>query len=409
MFSPALPQPGRKPGGVDIYISRLADHLHRAGHTVCVYSYSPALRERATTTFACGLIASPTTAGAHERRAAPPESLRLRRGRPPSALGRLVLHPSRPSDRPDLSWLRSLRSHVRGALAPQADPGGDRPLGDARRPAGDRPLRRCARRGDLAPSRWSPARRGRGPPRPDPGRVAHRSVRRHLGRPEAGRVRAPNFHREVVPRLPDAQLWMVSDHCVETDRVRWFARPSDDELGELYSRAWVLAAPSLYEGFGVYYLEAMASDTMVVATPNPGSMYVLDQGRAGRLVQDDTSARRSRRPWRTPTCGPGTWPGVVSAPGTSPGRRRWRTTSTPTSSRSSVVASVELERTIRAGAGWTRSRSAARRPFCAGAGPERRSPSRRGPGARTGSRGIPRSDRGSSGAAGELGSPPRSP
>ena len=90
-----------------------------------------------------------------------------------------------------------------------------------------------------------------------------------------------------MPRIPNAQLWMVSDHCIETDRVRWFARPSDEELGELYSRAWVLAAPSLYEGFGVYYLEAMASDTMVVATPNPGSVYVLDQGRAGRLVQDE--------------------------------------------------------------------------------------------------------------------------
>jgi glycosyltransferase involved in cell wall biosynthesis len=107
----------------------------------------------------------------------------------------------------------------------------------------------------------------------------------------AGRKRGAFLHRafteEVLPRIPEAQLWMVSDYCVETDRVRWFARPSDEELAELYSRAWVLAAPSLYEGFGIYYLEAMASDTMVVATPNPGSNYVLDQGRAGRLAEDD--------------------------------------------------------------------------------------------------------------------------
>jgi glycosyltransferase involved in cell wall biosynthesis len=106
----------------------------------------------------------------------------------------------------------------------------------------------------------------------------------------AGRKRGAFLHRvfteEVLPRVPDAQLWMVTDHCVEAYHVRWFARPSDEELSELYSRAWVLAAPSLYEGFGVYYLESMASETMVVATPNPGSNYVLDQGRAGRLVQD---------------------------------------------------------------------------------------------------------------------------
>jgi glycosyltransferase involved in cell wall biosynthesis len=107
----------------------------------------------------------------------------------------------------------------------------------------------------------------------------------------AGRKRGEFVHRtflrEVQPRLPDAQLWMVSDQCIETGRVRWFATPSDEELADLYSRAWVLAAPSLYEGFGVFYLEAMASDTMIVATPNPGSVYVLDQGRAGRLVQDE--------------------------------------------------------------------------------------------------------------------------
>jgi glycosyltransferase involved in cell wall biosynthesis len=106
----------------------------------------------------------------------------------------------------------------------------------------------------------------------------------------AGRKRGEFLHRafteEILPRIPEAELWMVSDHCVETERVRWFARPSDEELGDLYSRSWVLAAPSLYEGFGMYYLEAMAAETMVVATPNPGSTYVLDQGRAGRLVED---------------------------------------------------------------------------------------------------------------------------
>jgi phosphatidyl-myo-inositol alpha-mannosyltransferase len=107
----------------------------------------------------------------------------------------------------------------------------------------------------------------------------------------AGRKRGEFLHRtfiqEVLPRVPDAQLWMVSDHCVQTDGVRWFATPSDEKLAELYSQAWVLAAPSIYEGFGVFYLEAMASDTMVVATPNPGSVYVLDQGAAGHLVSDD--------------------------------------------------------------------------------------------------------------------------
>ena len=61
------------------------------------------------------------------------------------------------------------------------------------------------------------------------------------------------------------------------------------------------------------------------------------------------------------------------------------------------------------GAMRPRSRSAAKRPFCAGAGPERRSPSRRGPGGGRGSRAIPRPDRGLCGASAGPGPPSRSP
>ena len=229
----------------------------------------------------------------------------------------------------------------------------------------------------------------------------------------AGRKRGAFLHRifteEVVHRIPNAQLWMVSDHCVETDRVRWFARPSDDELGELYSRAWVLAAPSLYEGFGLYYLEAMASETMVVASPNPrvhvrprsgqggpaGGGRQLRPAIAEALESDDMRAGYVAR--GRERAGDFSWAKAVEDH-----IQRLR-------ARDRALVACALERTRRAGAGWARSRSAARRPFCASAGPERRSPSRRGPAGGTGSRGVPRPDRGSSGAAGEPGSPSRSP
>lgn len=93
------------------------------------------------------------------------------------------------------------------------------------------------------------------------------------------------FTQEVRPRVPQAQLWMVSDRADPADGVHWFEHPTDSELTELYRRAWTFCLPSTYEGFGLPYLEALAHGLTVVATPNVGALAMLPG--AGRIVADD--------------------------------------------------------------------------------------------------------------------------
>jgi phosphatidylinositol alpha-mannosyltransferase len=101
-----------------------------------------------------------------------------------------------------------------------------------------------------------------------------------------GRFLLDAFREQVRPRFPTATLTMVSPPGPEVEGVTYRTGISTTELAALYRRSWVYASPSSYEGFGLPYLEAMASGTPVVATPNPGSREVLDGGRYGVLVED---------------------------------------------------------------------------------------------------------------------------
>ena len=75
----------------------------------------------------------------------------------------------------------------------------------------------------------------------------------------------------VGPMEDDDQLPALT-HAIERldvgDRVRTLGRVSDAELADQYHAADVLAFPSLYEGFGLPVLEAMASGLPVVCGRN---------------------------------------------------------------------------------------------------------------------------------------------
>src|SRR5262249_57805883 len=61
--------------------------------------------------------------------------------------------------------------------------------------------------------------------------------------------------------------------------VRWLGQVSDEELARLYRGARCVAYPSLYEGFGIPVLEAMACGTPVV-TSRGGATEELGGGAA---------------------------------------------------------------------------------------------------------------------------------
>lgn len=94
---------------------------------------------------------------------------------------------------------------------------------------------------------------------------------------------------------------------VQGAKAHWLGRVDDDQLADLYRAASIVAVPSLYEGFGLPILEAMAcgaptvasnrgampevaGEGAIVADPTPGSLAeairaALEPGTAERLRQ----------------------------------------------------------------------------------------------------------------------------
>ena len=98
-----------------------------------------------------------------------------------------------------------------------------------------------------------------------------------------GRDLATAFEHDVLPTVPDARLRMVTRDAPADPGpgVQILGELSDAELVAEYQHAWAFCLPSDYEGFGIPYAEALACGLPVVATPNVGARYVLDEGRTG--------------------------------------------------------------------------------------------------------------------------------
>jgi phosphatidylinositol alpha-mannosyltransferase len=101
-----------------------------------------------------------------------------------------------------------------------------------------------------------------------------------------GKFVVERFLNDVLPRAPNAKLFMASDVVPASDAIIDLNHPSDERLAQVLRAAWGLLSASTYEGFGIPYLEAISSGTLVITTANPGAAFVLDNGKAGFIVAD---------------------------------------------------------------------------------------------------------------------------
>lgn len=120
--------------------------------------------------------------------------------------------------------------------------------------------------------------------------VARQYPRKHV----ADLLRAFAIVRRTIPA---ARLVVIGDGP-EHPRLRALAEqlelgdsarllgglPDDDEVVSWYRRADIFCLPSVQEGFGIVFLEAMAAGLPVVATTAAAIPEVVPAGRAGTLV-----------------------------------------------------------------------------------------------------------------------------
>ncbi len=108
---------------------------------------------------------------------------------------------------------------------------------------------------------------------------------------------------QVVKRLPDSKLFVIGDgperqasekFLIDAgirDTVSFLGRVDTQELVRRYSEAQCVAVPSVFEGFGLAALEALACGTRVVARNVEGLRDVVTgQGLGSLVAADDIAA-----------------------------------------------------------------------------------------------------------------------
>ncbi|MCW2544952.1 MAG: glycosyl transferase [Frankiales bacterium] len=95
----------------------------------------------------------------------------------------------------------------------------------------------------------------------------------------------------VRSALPEAELVLAGPGPASPlpDGVRAVGQLPPSELAGLYARAWVVAAPSVYEALGLVTLEALASGTPVAGADSGATTELLSRPGTGALADPDST------------------------------------------------------------------------------------------------------------------------
>ncbi len=92
-------------------------------------------------------------------------------------------------------------------------------------------------------------------------------------------------------KLPNAELILVRRGIKDQELLRQYAgtfseveNASRSDLDALYRQADLFCMPSLVEGFGLVYLEALARGLPIMGTPNTGAADLITHGQEGFIV-----------------------------------------------------------------------------------------------------------------------------
>jgi len=120
--------------------------------------------------------------------------------------------------------------------------------------------------------------------------VPHKGIHRLFR--ALSRMRSKRIHLTLAGYwLPSFRTWLDRRYAIEYDFVGKIPR---DRVWDLYHQHHLLVLPSLYEGFGLVLLEAMASGLPVVAARRTAGADIVEEGKTGFLVEaEDDDALQS--------------------------------------------------------------------------------------------------------------------
>lgn len=88
-----------------------------------------------------------------------------------------------------------------------------------------------------------------------------------------------NYARSIRKQIDDLRL---------NERVKLFGKASDEEIKSILNGSHILCMPSLYEGYGIVYLEGMSFGLPSIASNSGGAVEIITHKENGILVNPNT-------------------------------------------------------------------------------------------------------------------------